>query len=275
MAHRARLVLRLLTLSISMSVLTSQCVFAQETSAKDPTENAPPGQTSAERNAKSSATHCEFPACVHKILYFSNLSQPTELQDVVNAIRVITEIQRAQQVIASDIIIVEGTAEQVTVAEKLAAEIDSAKVKRRFGGLGYRIDLKIQATENDKKLPSHLYSFTTDAHQNARVTVGKQAPAPVKAESGSENRQSPDSNNTTSIECRILADYERLLELNVDASFTADAESPVASVSPLHRVNLHVTVELDKPTVIGRIDDPNTGRSYAIELTASRIKERS
>lgn len=272
MAHCARFGLLLLTLSI----LPCRCAFAQETTPKQPTENAAPDQTSTERNPKFSATHCEFPSCVQKVLYFSNISQPVDLQDAVNAIRVIAEIQRVQQIIGSGIVIVAGTAEQVTMAEKLAAEIDSARAKKRFGGLGYRIDLKIQETENDKKLHSRLYSFTTDAHQNARISVGKQAPAPIKTDSGPENRPSSDSGNTTNIECRILADYERLLELNVDASFTSDAANdPVGGVSPLHRVNVHVTVELDKPTIIDRIDDPNTGRSYAIELTATRLKERS
>jgi hypothetical protein len=76
---------------------------------------------------------------------FFNISQPTELQDVVNAIRVIAEMQRVQQVISGGIIIIEGTAEQVAVAEKLATEIH--KGKRRFGGLGYRIDLKRQESE--------------------------------------------------------------------------------------------------------------------------------
>src|SRR5215475_13679780 len=82
--------------------------------------------------AKASRTHCEFlSSCVDKVLYFSNISQPSDLQDVVNAIRVIPEIQRVQQVIGAQIIIIAGTPEQVALAEKLAAEID--RDKRRFG----------------------------------------------------------------------------------------------------------------------------------------------
>jgi hypothetical protein len=48
-----------------------------------------------------------------------------------------------------------------------------------------------------------------------------------------------------------------------------------SAAPPLLRVRENVTVELDKPTVISRIDDPDGDRSFTIELTATRIKDRS
>ena len=164
MARRARFALLLLTLAI----LPSSWGFTQEAGANKPSGNAPPDQMTTESNAKVSRTRCEvLSSCVQKVLHFSNLSQPTDLQDVVNAIRVIADIQRVQQILAAQIIIIEGTAEQVAMAEKLAAQIDTDK--RRFGGLGYRIDLKIQESEGDKRLRSRLYSFVTEARQTARL----------------------------------------------------------------------------------------------------------
>lgn len=162
MARRAGFALLLLTLAI----FPSRCVLSQEATANKPMEDTAPEQTTVESNAKFSRTHCEVPSCVQKVLYFSNLSQPTDLQDVVNAIRVIAEIQRVQQIVGAQIIVIEGTAEKVAMAEKLAAEID--KDKRRYGGLGYRIDFRIQESEGEKKLHSRLYSFVTEARQAAR-----------------------------------------------------------------------------------------------------------
>ena len=57
---------------------------------------------------------------------------------MVNAIRPMTQIAGIQPVPGARIIIVEGSAKQVAIAEKLAAEID--RNKRRFRGLGYWID---------------------------------------------------------------------------------------------------------------------------------------
>jgi len=269
MALRPRFALWL----FAFAIFPACWLFPQEAPAKKPADGAAPEQPCPDSNAKFARTHCEALSCVQKVLYFSNVSQPTELQDVVNAIRALAEIQRIQQVIGAQIIIVEGTAEQVTMAEKLAAEIDAAK--RRFGGLGYRIDFRIQESEGDKKVRSHLYSFTTEAHQEARVSLGRPAPVPIKTESGSETKQPPEPSSAGSVECRVIAEHEHTLELNVETGFTSDAANePGGGAPPLDRITTHVTVELDKPTVIGRIDDPNSDRSYAIELTATRIKEK-
>jgi len=266
MSLRARFALLLLTLTLS----PFRYLFPQESMAKRSNENAPEQTT----EAKASRTHCEVPACVQKILYFSNISQPADLQDVVNALRVIPEIQRVQPIIGSQILVIEGTAEQVAMAEKLAAEID--KSKRRFGGLGYRIDVRIQESEGDKKLRSRLYSFVTEARQSASVGMRRPAPAPVQSEGGSESKQVSDSGNGRNLECRILGENERTLEMTVDAGLATDTmREPGAGASPLLRVRLHVTVELEKPAVIGRMDDPDSDRSYTIEVTAVRIKDRT
>ncbi len=249
-------------LLLALAVFPSRCALAQEAAAAD-------------GNAKLSRTHCEvLSSCVRKILYFSNVSQPTDLQDVVNAIRVIADIQRVQQILSGSILVVEGTPEQVALAEKLADAID--KGKRRFGGLGYRIDLKIQESQGDKKLHSRPYSFVTEARQTATVSIKRRTPAPVPQEPATEAKPPSDPSPSRSIECRILIENERTLELSVEAEFASDVTNDSSGATPpLLRVRENVTVELDKPTVISRIDDPDGDRSFTIELTATRIKDRS
>jgi len=249
-------------LLLALVVFPSRWTLAQEAPA-------------AEGTAKASKTHCEvLSSCVQKVLYFSNVSQPNDLQDVVNAIRAIGDVQRVQQILSGSIIIVEGTPEQIALAEKLADAID--KGKRRFGGLGYRIDLKIQESQGDKKLHSRLYSFVTEVRQAATVSIKRRAPLQVPQEPASEAKPPSDPNPTRSIECRILIENERTLELSVEAEFASDSTSDSAgSTPPLLRVRENVTIELDKPTVISRIDDPDGDRSFTIEVTATRIKDRS
>ena len=258
MARRAGLA----PLLLALVVFPSRWTLAQEAPA-------------AEGTAKASKTHCEvLSSCVQKVLYFSNVSQPNDLQDVVNAIRAIGDVQRVQQILSGSIIIVEGTPEQIALAEKLADAID--KGKRRFGGLGYRIDLKIQESQGDKKLHSRLYSFVTEVRQAATVSIKRRAPLQVPQEPASEAKPPSDPNPTRSIECRILIENERTLELSVEAEFASDSTSDSAgSTPPLLRVRENVTIELDKPTVISRIDDPDGDRSFTIEVTATRIKDRS
>src|SRR5437660_4930657 len=59
--------------------------------------------------------------------YLANLSQPTELQDVVNALRQILEIARIQPLPSEGALVVRGTPDQIALAEKLVGDLDKAR----------------------------------------------------------------------------------------------------------------------------------------------------
>jgi general secretion pathway protein D len=64
---------------------------------------------------------------VIKTFYLANLSQPTELQDVVNALRQILEISRVQPLPSQGALVVRGTPDQIALASKLVGDLDKAK----------------------------------------------------------------------------------------------------------------------------------------------------
>ena len=64
---------------------------------------------------------------VIKTFYLSNLSQPTELQDVVNALRQILEISRIQPLPSEGAIVVRGTPDQIALAHKLVTDLDRSR----------------------------------------------------------------------------------------------------------------------------------------------------
>ena len=64
---------------------------------------------------------------VIKTFYLANLSQPTELQDVVNAMRQILEISRIQPLPSQGAIVVRGTPDQIALAQKLVGDLDKSK----------------------------------------------------------------------------------------------------------------------------------------------------
>lgn len=69
----------------------------------------------------------ELEQSVIKTFYLANLSQPTELQDVVNAMRTILEVSRIQQLPSQNAIVVRGTPDQMALAQKLIDDLDKAK----------------------------------------------------------------------------------------------------------------------------------------------------
>ncbi len=69
----------------------------------------------------------ELDQSVIKTFYLSNLSQATELQDIVNAMRTLLEVSRIQQLQSQNAIIVRGTPDQIALAQKLVDDLDKAK----------------------------------------------------------------------------------------------------------------------------------------------------
>jgi general secretion pathway protein D len=77
--------------------------------------------------ADNPAKRKDLEQSVIKTFYLSNLSQPTELQDVVNALRQILEISRIQPLPSEGAIVVRGTPDQVALAQKLVNDLDRSK----------------------------------------------------------------------------------------------------------------------------------------------------
>jgi len=80
---------------------------------------------------------------VIKTFYLSNLSQATELQDIVNAMRTILEVSRIQQLPSQGAIVVRGTPDQVALAQKLVDDLDKAKPE-------VLIDIAVMQVSRDK-----------------------------------------------------------------------------------------------------------------------------
>jgi general secretion pathway protein D len=64
---------------------------------------------------------------VIKTFYLGNVSGPTDLQDIVNAIRTVLEVQRIQQIPSQNAIVIKGTPDQLALAQKMADDIDKGK----------------------------------------------------------------------------------------------------------------------------------------------------
>jgi general secretion pathway protein D len=85
----------------------------------------------------------ELEQSVLKTFYLSNLSAPTELQDVVNAIRSVLDVQRVQQLLSQNAVVVRGTPDQIALAEKLVDDLDKARPE-------VIIDIAVMQVSKDK-----------------------------------------------------------------------------------------------------------------------------
>jgi general secretion pathway protein D len=110
----------------------------------------------------NAAKRKELEQSVLKTFYLSNLSQASELQDVVNAIRSVLDVQRVQQLLSQNAVVVRGTPDQIALAQKLVEDLDKAhpevlvdiavmevsKDKSRTLGLSPPTSISLQLQEN-------------------------------------------------------------------------------------------------------------------------------
>jgi general secretion pathway protein D len=75
----------------------------------------------------SPAKRKELEQSVIRTFYLTNLSQPNELQDLVNILRTLLDTQRLQQFPSQQAIVVRGTPDQIVMAEKLIEDLDKSR----------------------------------------------------------------------------------------------------------------------------------------------------
>jgi general secretion pathway protein D len=93
--------------------------------------------------ADNPAKRKDLEQSVIKTFYLTNLSQPTELQDVVNTLRQILEINRLQPLPTQAAIVVRGTPDQIALAQKLVSDLDKPKAE-------VIVDVAIMQVNRDK-----------------------------------------------------------------------------------------------------------------------------
>ena len=77
--------------------------------------------------ADTPAKRKEMEQSVIRTFYLTNLSQPNELQDLVNILRTLLDTQRLQQFPSQQAIVVRGTPDQIALAEKLIDDLDKSR----------------------------------------------------------------------------------------------------------------------------------------------------
>lgn len=119
--------------------------------------------------ADTPAKRKELEQSVLKTFYLTNLSQPTELQDVVNAIRAVLDVQRVQQLLSQNALVVRGTPDQIALAEKLVEDLDKARPE-------VIVDIDVMQISKDKShtlglSPPTSASITLQSNINNNLTT--------------------------------------------------------------------------------------------------------
>jgi general secretion pathway protein D len=134
----------------------------------------------------------ELEQSVLKTFYLSNLSQPTELQDVVNAIRAVLDVQRVQQLLSQNALVVRGTPDQIALAEKLVEDLDKARPE-------VIVDIAVMQVSKDRSRTLGLNPPTS-----ATVTLQSNLNTSTTGTTTSTSTTSTSSGSTTGLSLNTL-----------------------------------------------------------------------
>ncbi len=133
--------------------------------------------------ADTPAKRKELEQSVIRTFYLTNLSQPNELQDLVNILRTLLDTQRLQQFPSQQAIVVRGTPDQIAMAEKLIEDLDKSRPevvvevvimqvqRNKLQNLGIQPPSSVSATLVDNSSTQTSTSGTNVGTGNGTVTT--------------------------------------------------------------------------------------------------------
>jgi len=147
--------------------------------------------------ADSAAKRKELEQSVIRTFYLSNLSQPNELQDMVNILRTLLDTQRLQQFPSQQAIVVRGTPDQIVMAGKLIEDLDKSKPE-------VVVEIAIMQVSRDK-----LRDLGINPPASVSITVqespGTTTTTSVQTNSGTGGTATSSTSNPGSINLNSLA----------------------------------------------------------------------
>jgi hypothetical protein len=139
----------------------------------------------------------------------------------------------------------------------------------------YRLDFSLNELEDGKKINSRQYSMNIAGGESNDFKIGTRVPVDTNTEKG--EFQYLDVG--TSIWCELRYDRgDLLLVVRADASNFAPipaGSQEHASRPVIRQVKMNASTNvalLNKPTVIGGADDPNSKRQFQLEVMATKLK---
>ena len=156
---------------------------------------------------------------VIKTFYLSNLSQPTELQDIVNAMRTILEVSRIQQLPSQGAIVVRGTPDQVALAQKLVDDLDRAKPE-------VLIDVAVMQVSRDK---SHTLGINPPTSLTVALQPNVSTTTSTTGTTGSTTGSSSSSNgiNLNSLASLTATDFQVTIPQATATALMSDSDTKV------------------------------------------------
>ena len=260
--------------TLAFSLFVAMPLLAQPPAAET---DAKPAQNASPDMQVRRPYQPDFSGQAVKTFYFSHLSRPAEIQDVVNAFRTILEIQRIQSVPGQSAVVVRATNDQIARAEKLVADLDKPRAAADSEEASYRLDFALNDIENGKKVGGRSYAVVVrrgaDQHNAAlsKYRSGSRVPIMTGASPATQWQYNDVGVN---IDCRLYGPDDALtLESSIEVSSVANPQgSTPQPVVRQTKSDSNVMLPAGKRVVLASLDAADSPRQLEIEVTATKLK---
>jgi hypothetical protein len=162
----------------------------------------------------------------------------------------------------------ESAAAAKTATQSETADTTAKSPERRWEV--YRVDFSIIELEDGKKINVRQYSTNVGIHEPSEIRIGTRVPVDTK------EGEFQYLDLGTNISARIQEDRSQMA-LIVHAE-VSELASPEQSDKPGYRPMIRqlkiggtTPLPLEKPTIVGRADDPGSKRQFQLEVTVTKL----
>ena len=132
----------------------------------------------------------------------------------------------------------------------------------------YRIDFSVNEMEDGKKINTRQYSMNLNAEESNEIKIGTRVPVDTNTKQGEFQYIDVGTN----IWCRL---EERPNGLSIAVRAEISNFAMPDQTRPIIRqlsIKASTVAQLGKPMVVGSVDDPNSKRTFQLEVTVTKLK---
>jgi type II secretory pathway component GspD/PulD (secretin) len=234
-----------------------------------------PTRAQAEESKSSDARPGDEPKQVietYQTIYLTNASQQSDLADIQTAIRNMLNKVRVYGSPSQNAISVQGTPEDIALAQKIVSELDRPRKL-------YRLTFTITDIDSGKRAATQKYALIAVSGEKTSLKQGGRVPivtGKFDVDASAQNTQVQYLDVGLNIEATVadLAEGVRLRS-KVEQCNLSDEKSGVGTQDPvLHQtvIDGNATLALGKPLVLGSLATPDSARTQEIAVVAELVR---
>jgi type II secretory pathway component GspD/PulD (secretin) len=223
-------------------------------------------------SAESGAPDVKSNAEAYQTFYLTNLTQPSEANDVSTDLRNMFPKARLYYVATEDAISMRGTAEDIALAKKVLADMDRTRKT-------YRVTYSITEMDGSKPMGTQHVAVIVAAGSKTIVKQGNRVPlvtGAFEAKSSAPNSQVQYVDVGLNIEASLEGNSDGLrLRSKVEQSNVAEEKSGIGAQDPVIRQTMlegMSTLTQGKPMLLGSLDIPASTRHEEIEVVSELVR---